>query len=49
MRVFLEIGSKHGQTKRVALTADAVIGRGSSSNLRIGSRAQVANDMATPY
>jgi len=37
MRVFLEIGSKHGQTKRVALTADAVIGRGSSSNLRIGS------------
>lgn len=37
MRVYLEIGSKHGQTKRVALTADAVIGRGSSSNLRIGS------------
>ncbi len=37
MRVYLEIGSKSGQTKRVALTSDAVIGRGSSSNLRIGS------------
>ena len=37
MRVYLEIGSKTGKTKRVALTSDAVIGRGSSSNLRIGS------------